>query len=512
MTTSLVARFPLRDYFPLVGLLGAVLLARLALAAIVPLGEDEAYYWQWSRYLAPDYFDHPPMIAYLIALGTWLTDASTFGVRLPAVLLSVATLACTYGLGVVTTGNRKQSLYAVALFAVVPLFTVGNWLATPDAALLFFWSAALLSAALTLRDGRYWQWILTGLLIACAAFSKHTGVLLAVSLGIVLLMSARTRPALRTPAPYLATLVALIPPAAWILAYGMPGLKFQFAHGFGIGEQHFVPATVGEFVGGQAAVVTPFIFALLVFAVLRELGYFRSGNVSRTAWPIGEMRLLLLVPTIVVLGTFLFSSFFGDGEANWAAPAYITGFVLVGGEFVRLQQGSRRERLFASATLVIPVVASLLIFVQLLNPLISIPAAAKLRDRQPLADWAQSLREQTSLELPVLASNHKLASVLAFNLPQQPHTGAPFVRGSGSAYRAWSLPACDHDHAWYFSTKSRDRRLTKLFSEVTGFHRFDELYAGRKVNEVFAFRGVLKRDLCTRIGSHDSADRSKHPA
>jgi len=31
---------------------------------------DEPYYWLWSHGLAWGYFDHPPMIAYFIRLGT----------------------------------------------------------------------------------------------------------------------------------------------------------------------------------------------------------------------------------------------------------------------------------------------------------------------------------------------------------------------------------------------------------------------------------------------------------
>ena len=33
---------------------------------------DEAYYWMWSRRLAIGYFDHPPMVAWLIRAGTAL--------------------------------------------------------------------------------------------------------------------------------------------------------------------------------------------------------------------------------------------------------------------------------------------------------------------------------------------------------------------------------------------------------------------------------------------------------
>ncbi|MFN5154505.1 MAG: glycosyl transferase, partial [Gemmatimonadota bacterium] len=52
------------------GALLGILLLRLIFAATVPLVPDEAYYWTWSRHLAGGYFDHPPMIAWLIAGGT----------------------------------------------------------------------------------------------------------------------------------------------------------------------------------------------------------------------------------------------------------------------------------------------------------------------------------------------------------------------------------------------------------------------------------------------------------
>ncbi|HEY0422416.1 MAG TPA: hypothetical protein VGC82_03740, partial [Rhodopila sp.] len=43
--------------------IAVVTLIRLVMAAIVPLAPDEAYYWIWSRALAPGYLDHPPMVA-----------------------------------------------------------------------------------------------------------------------------------------------------------------------------------------------------------------------------------------------------------------------------------------------------------------------------------------------------------------------------------------------------------------------------------------------------------------
>ena len=57
--------------------LAALTLFRLVVAAALPLSPDEAYYWVWSRALAPGYLDHPPMVALWIRAGTWLAGDST---------------------------------------------------------------------------------------------------------------------------------------------------------------------------------------------------------------------------------------------------------------------------------------------------------------------------------------------------------------------------------------------------------------------------------------------------
>ena len=66
-----------------------LLLLRAIMAAQLPLSADEAYYWLWSLYPAAGYFDHPPMIAWLIRAGTALLDDTPFGVRLAGVILSI---------------------------------------------------------------------------------------------------------------------------------------------------------------------------------------------------------------------------------------------------------------------------------------------------------------------------------------------------------------------------------------------------------------------------------------
>src|SRR6476660_10646909 len=67
----------------------AMIALRLIAAAYTPITFDEAYYWMWSKSLAGGYYDHPPMVAAVIRLGTMIAGDTELGVRLVSVLLAL---------------------------------------------------------------------------------------------------------------------------------------------------------------------------------------------------------------------------------------------------------------------------------------------------------------------------------------------------------------------------------------------------------------------------------------
>src|SRR6201988_5484653 len=67
----------------------ALVALRLIAAAFTPITFDEAYYWMWSNHLAGGYYDHPPMVAVVIRLGTLIAGDTEFGVRLVSILLAL---------------------------------------------------------------------------------------------------------------------------------------------------------------------------------------------------------------------------------------------------------------------------------------------------------------------------------------------------------------------------------------------------------------------------------------
>ncbi len=119
------------------------LMSRWVFDAMRELVPDEAYYWVWSRHLAMSYFDHPPVIAYLIRLGTLLLGNTELGVRcLIGVMTAGTVLILTLAAPRLTGDSRAASFVPIALL-LSPMIAVVGSIATPDTPACFFQSAAL---------------------------------------------------------------------------------------------------------------------------------------------------------------------------------------------------------------------------------------------------------------------------------------------------------------------------------------------------------------------------------
>ena len=183
-------------------LLAAAAVVRLLVAAFVPLVPDEAYYWEWSRHLAAGYFDHPPVIAWLIRAGTLIAGATPFGVRAGPIVAGWLG-SCIAASLADRLGGPQAAWRLAVLLTVVPLAGVGLILATPDAPLLAC-SAVMLwaidhavSDAGDPADGPApaeqspalaW-WIVAGVALGSGASSKYTVVLIPAAVLIALTRS-----------------------------------------------------------------------------------------------------------------------------------------------------------------------------------------------------------------------------------------------------------------------------------------------------------------------------------
>ncbi|OBS08581.1 glycosyltransferase family 39 protein [Acidihalobacter prosperus] len=480
-------------------------------ASQTPLTFDEAYYWQWSRHLAWGYFDHPPMIAYLIAAGTRLVGTNPLGVRLVPGMLAITLAWMMYRLGKAYWQYSQAGLWALVLTVTTPLFAVGNMISTPDTPLLFFWAATILLTLRALERGRVFDWLMMGACAGLGMLSKFPMILLYLALLLALLASARGRRALAGIKPWLALGVSVLvslPMIIWEYRNNLDSITFHLKQGLGPAagaHDHATGlATFAQYLLGQAGVLTPLVFALtlgaLAFALLRRPatgsgdGEIPTGN---TLSP-GEIRPFLLMPALVTFGVFGAASFLQSSGPNWSAPAYVTALPLAGGLMAALIHHRRRIlRWLAWLTVGCAATVSLYAHIEVAHPLIpyaNYPLTFPL-DRSALARWADGLRAAHTHEgrAPwIVAANYKIASVLAFDMQGRPATYDPFEVGSGSAYLAWQHPPPAGTNGLFISHSPHPWELTRLFVHYQPLGDFALTRLGVTLRHYYAFVGELR--------------------
>jgi 4-amino-4-deoxy-L-arabinose transferase-like glycosyltransferase len=419
----------------------AATVVRLVIAALTPLFPDETYYWEWSRHLAAGYYDHPPMIAWLIRFGTTIAGHTPLGVRLGSVLAgALATLfVCASARRI--ADDRAAFLTAI-IFAVMPLSAAGLVLATPDAPVLAASAASVyaivrvLEAPARSRTSLEW-WCVAGAALGLAFCSKYTAVLLPLGIFVGLLFRQELRVRLREPGPYVATAVALIvflPVILWNARHDWISFAFQLQHGFG-GAAGSVLKRELDLVGGQLGLVSPILFVMMIIAVA---GALRLRSRSSILHP------LLAALAVVVVAFFMYSATRRRVEANWPALAYVPAVLLL----VAHSRSSAWDK-WLGAGVGLAAVLTTITYVNAFTPILPVPAprdpAARAAGWTDLAHAVEGERRDgrryslvpNPYSLFVAADRYQEASELAFHLPDHPETFSLNLSSRPNQYDLW---------------------------------------------------------------------------
>ena len=153
--------------------LAATLAFRFWLAAVLPVTGDEAYFIQWGRYPDIGFYDHPPMVGWILAPLVHLSEAA-WVLRLPVLLLPVL-VALLVRHALIAWFERDAGTADLAAIAVllVPL-NVWNVFITTDTPLILFSVASMLAFARA-------RFLLAGVLLGLAFLSKYFAVLLGIA-------------------------------------------------------------------------------------------------------------------------------------------------------------------------------------------------------------------------------------------------------------------------------------------------------------------------------------------
>lgn len=319
-----------------IGAVLALTFIRLWLAPHTELIPEEAYYWTYSQHPALSYFDHPPMVAWMIALGTAISGNTELGVRLSAILLWPASALLLYLTGRLWFGG-KIAAFAVLLFSLCPVFVGIGFIVTPDFSLVFFWLLSLYAITQALNTQRSIFWVLAGIGLGCAMLSKYTAVMLTASLFLFLLLAENYRFWLLRYPPWLALVIALAvfsPVIVWNSQNHWASFLFQSSR-TEVGNNDPLRVEAGTFWLYQLAALTPFIFGLFAYTLVPAI---RRGWLQRDdKW---NFVMSFALPLYIV---FVLASFKTKGHINWTAPAYLSWSIAAAAIYAELDKGFLRR-------------------------------------------------------------------------------------------------------------------------------------------------------------------------
>jgi 4-amino-4-deoxy-L-arabinose transferase-like glycosyltransferase len=290
-------------------------LLRLSVAANTGLTNDEAYYRLWSLAPALSYFDHPPMVAWLIALGRFLIGDTELGARfLAPVLLMFGRLVHWRGSSLLLD-DKETALYAGWFFLAMPLLAIGGVILTPDLPSVLFYGLVLVSISELNRSQNANWWLATGIFTGLGLLSKYTNLFAGAAILLWLLATPANRKWFRTPQLWLGAALALIlflPVLIWNAEHGWASFAKQFGRVTEGNTLNLGP--VGEMLGWYLALASPLI------AVLALLGL--ADVVRRAVRDRTSNEILLAAAIVPMLGYFLLHALHSRVLPNWPAPVY----------------------------------------------------------------------------------------------------------------------------------------------------------------------------------------------
>jgi hypothetical protein len=358
-------------------------IVNLISAAFTPIYSDETYYTLFSQKLAFGYFDHPPMIALFIRLGSFLAHN-----ELSKRLLSVFSIAFALYLTFKLAAVNRPLLFMAAIFSVFDLNLYG-FMALPDAPLLLFTVLFFVAYKRFLHKETLVNAILLGLVMAALMYSKYHGIL------VIIFTLVSNIKLLKSGKFWLAGLLGLLlftPHLLW--QYNNSFITFSY-HLYERSASFYKVSYTIEYIYSQILLYGPITAIFMYIALFR---YRVADKFDRAlVWNI-----------FGIIGFFFLSSFKGRVEGNWTFPALVALLII----FLKYTNTNpllgRRFYFFA-----IPFMILILLFrIQMFYPLFNI-RISRIEDMRNQKEFANEVLSK-SQGLPIVAGSYQKAGIMSF--------------------------------------------------------------------------------------------------
>jgi 4-amino-4-deoxy-L-arabinose transferase-like glycosyltransferase len=316
-----------------------VAVLKVLLASTLDLGVDEVYYTTYAKKLQWSYFDHPPLVGWLI----WLTTLGgalhgPIAVRLGSILLSSGSVYLIYSMTQLIYGTRSAWISAGLFAASYYTSIVSGLFVLPDTPLVFFWLLALKAGYQALIEQQQKSMYWFGLWVGCALMSKIQAGFLWI--GFLAYAFTYRRSILKCSAVYLSLLISFVVSAPiWWWNFQSKAATFYYHSQRVSWSGALQPnSALREFVG-EIAYIQPLVYGLVIYALYYGLKRYSKLYVH-------DYWLWMGIPLIL---TFWGLSWLRDTLPHWAGPGYISLMVWSGSVLSQHRNQSKMMRWVAAS-------------------------------------------------------------------------------------------------------------------------------------------------------------------
>jgi len=379
-------------------------------AVFTDLLPDEAYYWKYQTQLAWGYFDHPPMIAWLIKPGYWLFG-NELGIRLLIILL---TLILIYLLERLIKPNNLTLFYI--LISSVAIFHFIGFLALPDLPLLFFTATFFIAYKLYLVNDNFKNSALLALAIALLLYSKYHGIL------VVFFTVLSNIKLLKKRSFWVVTAISLLlylPHILWQYQHDWVSLRFHLVERR---YNDYLPIYTLEYLFSQPLISGPLVGIPLIWFFIKSSA---KDNFNRALKFTGTGFYIF----------FFISSFKGHVEANWTFPALIPLLILGYGGIEKSGKTTR----FIVRSFPITLILIFILRIYLIHDFLPKGwIAASEVGGQHWRAWAKDIKTHVGNKIVVFANSYQRASIYEY-YSGDPSFSINNVWGRNNQFSVWDI-------------------------------------------------------------------------
>ena len=280
---------------------------------------DEAQYWLWSQELDFGYYSKPPLLAWFLSAHIFLFGSSFFSLKMFPLLVYFFVFFTFYRLCLELNLSKNNSVVCSIGFLSIPAVSVSSFLISTDLLLLLFWGLAMIFVLKIKTNGSLINFILLGVFLGLAFLAKYAAIYFLLSFSILVLIDngmllTLKKNKVRFFVFVLTFLLVVFPNIYWNINNGWVTL-YHTADNTNLKNLDLNFYEPLKFLISQI-----FMLGLVLFlSFLYMLRSFRLDFENR----------YLLIFSLPIVFIVLIESFLVRANANWAAPALVSFFILM---------------------------------------------------------------------------------------------------------------------------------------------------------------------------------------